>query len=447
MTQKRSETAAMPGRNAEHHHVLGARLVVIAGPDTGKSFVARSERVVVGSEPGASLELSDRTVSRFHCELELDEGRILVRDLGSKNGTSVDHVKIVAGYLHDGATLQLGASTLKLELSPDNLSLPVSPRTEFGLMVGASVAMRRVFALLERAADSDATVLLQGETGTGKEVAAESIHLESARKNRPFIVVDCAALPAELLEAELFGHERGAFTGATHERAGLFEEADGGTVFLDEIGELPLSLQPKLLRVLERRELRRVGGSSYKKIDLRIIAATNRDLRSEVNEKRFRSDLFYRLAVLEVRIPPLRERPDDLPALLDHLLLHRHRESTTGSPSVDPRTLVDRSELLRELTRHPWPGNVRELRNYIERCVALRQTPPFEASTQLEGAELRADVTRPLKEARESWNRALERSYVQTMLERHEGNVAAAARAAGVDRMYFYRLLWRHGLR
>jgi DNA-binding NtrC family response regulator len=302
--------------------------------------------------------------------------------------------------------------------------------------------MRRAFALLERAATSDATVLLEGETGTGKEVAAESIHMESARRDGPFVVVDCAAIPQELLESELFGHEKGSFTGAMSAREGAFEAASGGTIFLDEIGELGLDLQPRLLRVLERKQVKKVGSNRYVPVDVRVVAATNRNLWREVNERRFRSDLYYRLAVVEVRLPPLRERREDLAKLVEHLL------STLGAAGSEGATSLVTDSFLAELARHEWHGNVRELRNYLERCLALRERLPLgqDAVDAPAHGDL-PDVNQPLKIARERWTRILERRYVEAVLARHGGNVAAAAREAGVDRMHFYRLLWRYGLR
>jgi DNA-binding NtrC family response regulator len=281
-------------------------------------------------------------------------------------------------------------------------------------------------------------VLLEGETGTGKEVAAESIHLESQRRDGPFVIVDCSAIPPDLLESELFGHERGAFTGAAGSREGAFEAADGGTIFLDEVGELSAELQPKLLRALERRHVKRVGGNQYVDVNVRVVAATNRRLRAEVNEHRFRSDLYYRLAVVEVRLPSLRERPEDLPALVEHLL------ALLGARD-DPQAEELRSrEFLATLARHQFPGNVRELRNYLERCLALREPVPLVPSAE-DGPM--PDLDQPLKVARERWTRVLERRYVEGQLSRHQGNVTAAARAAAVDRMYFHRTLRRYGLR
>jgi two-component system response regulator GlrR len=330
----------------------------------------------------------------------------------------------------------------------------------FGRMVGRSPVMRQLFALLERAAASDATVLIEGETGTGKEVSAVAIHESSPRRNGPFIVVDCGAIPAQLLESELFGYEKGAFTGAVSARMGAFEAANGGTIFLDEIGELSLDLQPKILRALEGRKVKRVGSNTYAPIDVRVIAATHRNLREEVNQKRFRSDLYYRLAVLSVKLPPLRERSEDLPSLVDEVLGHLGvRNSATAAP-------IRSAEFIAMLGRYRWPGNVRQLRNYLERRVALGETvappgadtnfpPPMPSSAAkefegdavplLEAVPLRAE--QPLRLAREEWNNAFEARYCEALMSRHDGNVAAAARAAGVNRVHFYRLLWKHGLR
>src|SRR5262249_14454944 len=245
----------------------------------------------------------------------------------------------------------------------DHAEVPLSQEDRFGLLVGRSVAMRAAFAVLERAAPSDATILLEGDTGTGKEAAAESIHRASSRKNGPFIVVDCGAIPAELLERRLSGHDRGAFTGAVAPRGGAFEAAHGGTLFLDGVGELAPDLQPKLLRALERREIKRVGSSRYLPVDLRVVAATNRNLCAEVNARRFRSDLYYRLAVVVVRLPPLRERPEDLTLIVDHLL------EGLGARERPEAAALRSPAFLTELARHHWPGNARELRNYLERCL------------------------------------------------------------------------------
>jgi transcriptional regulator with PAS, ATPase and Fis domain len=296
-----------------------------------------------------------------------------------------------------------------------------------------------VFAVLERVAAADSTVLIEGETGTGKEVAAESLHRESPRRDGPLIVVDCGAIPADLLESELFGHEKGAFTGAVVGREGAFEAASKGTIFLDEIGEIAPALQPKLLRVLERREVKRVGSNRYQPVDVRVLAATNRNLLAEVNEGRFRSDLYYRLAVVQVRLPTLRERAEDIPLLVEHIL------SSLGAAERPEAAQLRTREFLAELQQHAWPGNVRELRNYVERCLTLRESAPL-AAAPMDGAAV-FDSTRPLREARESWTRTFERRYLQEVLDRAGGNVSAAARAAGVDRIHFYRLLWRHGIR
>jgi two-component system response regulator GlrR len=312
-------------------------------------------------------------------------------------------------------------------------------------MIGRSTAMQTVFDVLGKAAPSDATILLEGETGTGKEVSAEAIHLGSPRKDKPFLVVDCGAMPPQLLESELFGHERGAFTGAVSSRQGVFEAASGGTVFLDEIGELSIDLQPKLLRVLERREVRRVGTNNHVPVNVRLVAATNRSLRDQVAAQKFRSDLYYRLAVVEVRLPPLRERLSDLPLLVDHVV------RVFGTVDTTSLARVRAPEFLEALSRHTWPGNIRELRNYLERCLALRDFSPPRSVTgsaaMVAGPESAVNVGQPLREAREAWVSAFERRYLEELLRQHENRVSAAARAAGVDRIYFYRLLWKHGLR
>jgi DNA-binding NtrC family response regulator len=414
------------------------RLSVHDGPDRGQSFIAAG-RAVLGTHASVDLVLHDRAVSRFHCEVVIEDGRALLRDLQSTNGTLVGGVAVREAFLSDGAVLSIGNTRLVFQLGTEHVRVPISERDRFGGLVGASVPMRSAFTVLEQAAASEATVLLEGETGTGKEAAAEAIHLESARRDRPYVIVDCTAIPSELLESELFGHERGAFTGAATARQGAFASADGGTIFLDEIGELSSDLQPKLLRALERREVKRVGADRYETVDVRVIAATNRNLRAEVNAKRFRSDLYYRLAVLEVRLPPLRERSDDLPLLVEQLL------KQLGAAERPEAALVRTDAFLAQLRRHPWPGNVRELRNHLERCLALRRQAPLGPSlpTAADGEAAGINLDQPLRAARD----AFERRYLERILRERGGNVSAAARAAGFDRIGFYRLLWRHGLK
>jgi transcriptional regulator with PAS, ATPase and Fis domain len=406
-------------------------LAVIGGPDAGRTFGATGKRVVVGTGEAADLVLTDPTVSRYHCELSLEHGRAVVRDLGSKNGTLVDGVAVLSAPLPDGAALTLGKTTLRFAREPGALRPLLSTRDRFGALVGRSVAMRGIYEILERAAASDATVLLRGETGTGKDLAATSIHQESARAAGPFVVIDLAAAPGALLASELFGHERGAFTGADRDRIGAFERARGGTVFLDEIGDLDLDLQPHLLRVLESRTVQRVGGTARIPVDVRVIAATHRDLRADVNARRFRSDLYYRLAVLEVTLPPLRERIDDIPLLVAAIV----------EDLEDPPDAVRDPAWVAALLKHPWPGNVRELRNHVERARNFGRHGGGGGG----GSEI--DVSMPLKEARNRWVQLFESRYLAELLHAHGGNVSAAARAAGIDRVHFYRLLGRAGLR
>lgn len=426
----------------EHLALKKLRFEVIAGPDQGLVTGSTAERTVIGTHESADIVLEDPTVSRFHCEISTAGDRVLVRDLGSRNGTEVDGVFVIEAYLRPGSVLGVGRTRVRADLGLDRLRLPISKEQAFGTLAGTSAPMRRIFALLERAAASDATVLIEGETGTGKEVTAESIHMRSLRADGPFIVVDCGAIPEDLIESELFGHEKGSFTGAVAAREGAFQAAHGGTLFLDEIGELGLELQPKLLRALEKREIKKVGSTRYTNVDVRVIAATNRDLKTEVNAGRFRSDLYYRLAVVRVTLPPLRERVEDIPLLVGKIL------DSLGVLDSSPELEFLRSEaFVAQVSRHGWPGNVRELRNYLERCVALRVQTPLEPTGTPVHVAPNVDVTQPLKAERERWVATFERQYLQQLLERHAGNVTAAARAASVDRPHFYRLLWKHGLK
>jgi two-component system, NtrC family, response regulator GlrR len=431
------ETVEVDPATSAHALVQQFRLRVLDGPDAGSVRVSGRDRLVIGTHESVDLVLTDPAVSRFHCEITITDGKAVVRDLDSKNGTLVGDVAVVIGHLRDGATLTLGQTRVRFELTPEHIKVPVSDRESFGAMRGRSRSMRTVFAQLERAARSDVTVLLIGETGTGKDVAAESIHRESRRADQPFVIVDCGSIPGPLLESELFGHERGAFTGADRARTGAFETASGGTVFLDEIGELALDLQPKLLRVLEDRSVQRVGSVHRMPVDVRVIAATNRNLRAEANNQRFRADLYYRLAVLEVALPPLRTRPEDLPDLVDAVL-----DDLRAAPAAAAQ--LRSSEFLVGLGRHAWPGNVRELRNYLERCIAMEQPLPI---AHEDGAPPPLDVEQPFKVARDRWVRYFERSYLQEQLRIHGNNVSAVARASGIDRIHLYRMLARCGLR
>lgn len=425
--------------NSESVH--GFRLTVVEGSDAGIQWESKGEKCTIGCSPSCDLVLSDRTVSRFHCELVIGEKRARVKDLSSSNGTQLDGVRVLDAFLKRGSILKLGRTTLRFELVGRRNRLPISPRTTFGQLVGRSVRMRGLFALLERAAAMDAKVLLEGETGTGKSATARSIHMESKRKDGPFVMLDCGSIPANLLESELFGHVKGAFTGAS-DRAGAFEEASGGTLFLDEIGELPPELQPKLLTVLDDNRIRRVGESKQRSVDVRVITATNRDLREEVNAGRFREDLYYRIAVVKLSIPPLRKRPDDIPVLVERLL------SQLGAAPEQVESLTS-EDFLANLKQAAWPGNIRELRNYMEQCLVFDDALPLgnmvDAITD-DSAGIRIDATLPFSEAKQKALAELERAYVLELLRLHNGKVSRAAAAAGIDRTYFYRLLRRHGI-
>jgi transcriptional regulator with GAF, ATPase, and Fis domain len=412
---------------------------VIAGAEADTRYAGVRERTVIGTDASADLRLSDPTVSRTHCEIVLADGRVVIRDLGSRNGTFVNGVSVVCAHVTNGSVVRVGRTELAFEAGRAD-SAPRSELDRFGSLVGQSPAMRAVFAFLEQVAASDVTVLIQGETGTGKDLAATSIHNASERRNGPLVVVDCGAISPGLLESELFGHERGAFTGADKARAGVFEAASGGTIFLDEVGELALELQPKLLRVLEQREVRRVGGTSVIPIDVRVIAATNRDLEAEVRAGRFRQDLFYRLMVAQVTMPPLRDRKQDIPLIVRAIL--EQMEATSHADR-----LFARPDFVAALYSHRWPGNVRELRNYVARCLAMQQYVAPEILAEVAEDTSLVDVDVPLKELRERWIDKFERVYLEKIMLANGNNVTLAARAAGLNRAHFHRLLARHGLR
>ncbi|MBX7190912.1 MAG: sigma 54-interacting transcriptional regulator [Sandaracinaceae bacterium] len=423
--------------------VRGMALTVVDGPNVGSSRRAVGDRLSIGTHPSNDLVLTDPFVSRFHCELVADEERVRVRDVGSSNGTSVDGVAVVEAWLRLGQTLRVGHTQLRFDArDEDESTVETATQTELGGLVGRSRRMRSVMAELSKAARSDATVLLEGETGSGKGAAVEALHAASGRARRPLVVVDCGAIPENLLESELFGHERGAFTGAVSARTGAFEEANAGTLFLDEIGELPLELQPKLLRALENRTIKRVGGSASREVDVRIVAATNRDLRAEVNAGRFRADLFYRLAVIRIVMPSLRERLEDLPLLVDAIL---------GSLRAPPHAVqaLRAAPFLERLAHGEWPGNVRQLRNHLERCLVFEAPLEVEPSGPAAGAArgLSVDASVPFADERQRVIDEFERRYVTDLLARHGGRVPEAAQAAGVHRVHLYRVMRKHGIR
>jgi len=376
---------------------------------------------------------------------------VWIRDLGSRNGTWVDGVFVQHARIPEAGKVRVGGTTLTIAFAEQPTEVPLWPHDRFGPLLARSEAMRELFLRLAQYASADAPVLIQGETGTGKDLVAEAIHATSPRADEPFVVVDCAALPESLLESELFGFARGAFTGAVAPRAGAFEAAHGGTVFLDEIGELPLSVQPKLLRVLESRTVRRIGETEHRKIDVRFISATHRDLQAMVATGAFREDLYFRIAVLPAYVPALRARTEDVALLLEHFL------------SKAPGLHLD-APTLQLLAQRPWTGNVRELRSFAERAMtvgvqaAVAMTlgsdtavpsrlpaPPRLMEGELPGLpQVRTDM--PFKALREQWVDHLEREYMRALVAVHGRNVGAIADHAELDRSYIHRLLRKHDL-
>jgi two-component system, NtrC family, response regulator GlrR len=434
------ETVAYAEPRAAAKGVRRFRLTVVEGPARGVTWQSSTDRCSIGSHSRNDLVIEDPTVSRFHCEIVVGESGVHVRDLQSRNGTVLDGVTIFDACVRVGSLLRLGKTVLRFELGTELNRMPLSEETRFGSLTGVSPAMRAVFAMFARAAEGDTTVLLEGETGTGKSQAAHSIHVKGTRSKGPFIIVDCGAIHGNLLESELFGHEKGSFTGATDRRMGAFEEASGGTLFLDEVGELPIDLQPKLLRALEAREVRRIGSNTYKPVDVRVIAATNRDLRADVNQGRFRADLYFRLAVVTIEMPPLRRRPEDIPAIAEEIIASLRAPKDVADALRSP-------EFMAQIRNAAWPGNVRELRNYIERCLILRTIEPTSESAAEEKEEGYAvDPTAPYASERERAIADFERRYFKALLALHDGKVARAAGAAEMDRAYLYRLLRRHGI-
>ena len=422
-------------------------LAVIEGPDRGRTFVLDgSAPALLGTGTTSTVRLDDREVSRRHASIDVVGDRLRVADLGSTNGTQIDGVGVEDAWLRSGQTLRVGGTTLRVTHDAAAPGASLSLETSFGRVIGASTEMRRLYPFFERMAASSVVAILEGETGTGKEALAESLHERGPRAAGPFVVFDCTAVPPTLVESELFGHERGAFTGAAAARRGVFEQAHGGTLLIDEIGDLDAALQPKLLRAIERAEIRRVGGEQSIEVDVRVLAATRRDLDREVMAGRFRDDLFHRLAVARIELPPLRRRKGDVGVLAAHFA------AELGGPGVELPP-----ELLVRWQDAPWPGNVRELRNAVTRHLVFGEASeidPYRAAAERGAAEVPPDGDfldriiaegALLTEARQRVVEEFERRYVHRALERSGANVTHAAAQSGVPRRYFQILKARTG--
>lgn len=444
-----------------------------------KEYAFDKGEVSVGAMSDNDVVVNDQTASRYHAKIvQEDSGYVLV-DLRSTNGSFVNKVRIREAFLTPGTTIAIGQTRFIFNAQEEEVSIKPSVSDRCGDIIGGNQGMRQLYSILDKIAPTATTVVIEGETGTGKEVVAQSIHKLSPRANGPIIIFDCGAVPPNLIESELFGHEKGSFTGAVMTRQGLFEMADGGTLFLDELGELPIDLQPKLLRVLENREVRRVGSSKSTKVDVRIIAATNRNLEDEVKAGNFRQDLFYRLSVVRVRLPALRERTDDIGLLVSHFLESQRYNRT---PEGGRRARGVSPAALQVLTGYQWPGNVRELINVIERAVSFCENqiiepqdlpehllsshspsaapyqPPADSAAEMavSGISLSPEAPKPpselvsgeitFKDAKEKWVSAFERDYIISLLKRHEGNISHAARESDIDRKYFRKLMKKYDI-
>jgi DNA-binding NtrC family response regulator len=442
-----SHTAAVADGEDE---VRFRRYCFCFGPERGTKPLA-ARLIHIGSAPDNDLVVDSPTVSRQHARMEFVGSGYVLRDLGSKNGTFVDGVRVMEAFLVAGARVRLGTAEMEFRLEDETVQVALSRSERYGQLLGRSSQMREIFALLAKIAPTRATVLVEGESGTGKELVADAIHQHSPRAAAPLVVFDCSAVAPELIESELFGHVKGAFTGAVSARKGVFEQAHGGTLFLDEVGELPLDLQPKLLRVLETGQVRPVGSSEQRRTDVRVVAATNRNLEREIEGGQFREDLYYRLAVIKVRLPPLRLRPEDIPLLVKHFL------DDSGSAGVHVGF-----ETMQRLQQHPWQGNVRELKNYVERAVVLADSGRLETrfltdrglAARESAAEesgnhgnVEADYELPFKDAKARLLDTFERRYWLRLLDETEGNVSEAARRGGIHRKSLEYLIKKLDLR
>ena len=451
-------TTIFDGGRATVRHLRKSKLVVLSGPEQGKEIELTKARFGGGRSIINDLQLTDKAVSGTHFEIVSDDDGYRLVDLDSTNGTFASEIRIKEVYLKPGTRFRVGHTEIQFQPLNDVVEIALSSEDSFGDVLGSSVKMREIFATLEKVAPSELTVMVTGETGTGKELVARSIHSMSPRKNKPFIVLDCGAIPKDLIESTLFGHEKGAFTGAVGQHKGCFEQANGGVIFLDEIGELDIGLQPKLLRVLENRELKRVGGDKTIKIDVRVIAATNRDLRAMVNKSTFREDLYFRLSVIFIESPPLRHRKEDIPQLVHHFL-----SDVSKRRNMPLNIAVD---AMNSLMSHEWPGNVRELRNVIERAGSLCDGNTIIRGDLALGKTLglgtgnigttpsgvggfKASLFEPnvsFKEAKQKVLDEFEQIYLRALLDRNKGNITRSAQEAGLTRYHLRELLKRHNL-
>jgi DNA-binding NtrC family response regulator len=415
------------------------RLSVVRGPDKGKAIDWEGIVLRIGATPDNDLVLDDETVSRNHCRIELHPRGYRIRDLNSKNGVLVEGVTVRDADLPPSCRITIGDTVLKYKEGRETVDVELATGNRLGELIGASSQMRHLFALIQRVARTEATVLVEGESGTGKELTARALHDLSERRDQAFEILDCSAIPESIIESELFGHVKGAFTGAVASRKGAVENAAGGTLFLDEIGELPLQLQGKVLRLIERKEVKSVGSDQSRQVDVRIVAATNRNLRQEVANGNFREDLYYRLAVVKLRLPPLRERTEDIPLLADHFL--------DGFSRRDDRRYTLTHTMLKRLTTYEFPGNVRELRNVLERScllsdgVELEVEPGTRPPVVPGGSEFTPLLHLPYKEAKDQLVSSFEEQYWTRLLESCDNNISEAARQGGIHRKSLEYLL------
>ncbi|EKD46978.1 MAG: hypothetical protein ACD_66C00270G0005 [uncultured bacterium] len=431
-------------------------LAIVEGPSPKIKYdLGKKKTTKIGKKADNDIVINDKTVSRYHLEIQSTEDSYLMKDLGSTNGTYINGSRIKEGFLSPGDILTVGNTKLEFQAFNEKIQMEPSKNNFFGAMVGVSRKMRQIFGILERISPTMATVIIEGETGTGKELVARAIHDNSPRKNNPFVVFDCSAVAPNLIESELFGHTKGSFTGAVKDRKGAFEQANTGTIFLDEIGELPLDLQPKLLRALESREIKRVGSTQPVNLEIRVICATNRDLKKEVEEGRFREDLYYRLSVVKIQLPPLRERSEDIPLIAETILSHaRYNKKADGTFYANK---VE-DDAIKTLQRYQWPGNVRELNNILERAVSFSENGIingahlnfiFSEATQEDEATVRmaaVDLNLPFKEAKQKIVESFEKEYLEDLLKRNKNNVSRAAREAKIDRKHLRNLLVKYGI-